>query len=122
MTEEQKFIFDLKGYLLIPEVLEPSEITALKTQIETIRTEPESLPLHERQFPGGTASFLIDHPVVLDVLHEILGEVRMESSWFTYRTVGNGGPTTRWCAKCESQFQLPVSRGENIFRTDASCL
>ena len=34
MTEEQKFIFDLKGYLLIPEVLTASEITALKTQIE----------------------------------------------------------------------------------------
>ena len=24
MTEEQKFIFDLKGYLLIPEVLKPN--------------------------------------------------------------------------------------------------
>ena len=92
MTEEQKFIFDLKGYLLIPEVLKPSEITTLKAQIETIRTDPESLPPHERQFPGGTASFLIDHPVVIDILHEILGEVRMESSWFTYRTAGNGGP------------------------------
>ena len=74
MTEEQKFIFDLKGYLLIPEVLEPSEIAALKTQIETIRTDPESLPPYERRLPGGTASFLIDHPVVLDVLHEILGK------------------------------------------------
>jgi hypothetical protein len=92
MTEEQKFIFDLKGYLLIPEVLKPSEIAALKVQIETIRTDPESLPPHERRFPGGTASFLIDHPVVMDILHEILGEVRMESSWFTYRTVGDGGP------------------------------
>ena len=57
MTEEQKFIFDLKGYLLIPEVLTTSEITALKAQIETIRTDPEALPPHERRFPGGTASF-----------------------------------------------------------------
>ena len=77
MTEEQKFIFDLKGYLLIPEVLKSSEIAALKAQIDTIRTDPESLPLHERRFPGGAASFLIDHPVVMDILHETLGEVRI---------------------------------------------
>lgn len=83
MTEEQKFIFDLKGYLLIPEVLNSAEIEALKSQIEMIRTNPESLPPHERRFPGGTASFLIDHPVVIDVLREILGEIRMESSWMS---------------------------------------
>ncbi len=92
MTEEQKFIFDLKGYLLIPEVLTAAEIAELKSQIAAIRTEPESLPATERQFPGGAAAALIDHPVVMDILTEILGEVRMESSWFTYRTAGTGGP------------------------------
>ena len=50
MTEEQKFIFDLKGYLLIPSVLTPSEIDEIKSQVDTIRTNPESLPPHERQF------------------------------------------------------------------------
>ena len=52
MTEEQKFIFDLKGYLLIPEVLTASEIDDIKSQIDSIRTNPDSLPPHERQFPG----------------------------------------------------------------------
>ncbi|MEE3194745.1 MAG: hypothetical protein VX289_09490, partial [Candidatus Poribacteria bacterium] len=65
MTEEQKFIFDLKGYLLIPEVLKKTEINSLKEQIETIRTNPESLPIHERKFPGGTASILIDYPTIM---------------------------------------------------------
>ena len=103
MTEEQKFIFDLKGYLLIPEVLTRSEIDELKAQIETIRTNVEALPPHERQFPGGASSMLIDHPVIIDILKEILGEIRMESSWFTYRSMGNGGTSTpRWRAKCES--------------------
>jgi hypothetical protein len=93
MTEEQKFIFDLKGYLLIPEVLKRTKIDAVKEQIETIRSNPESLPTYERRFPGGTASMLIDHPAVMDILDEVIGEVRMESSWFTYRTVGDKGPT-----------------------------
>ena len=93
VTEEQKFIFDLKGYLLIPEVLKSAEIKSLKEQIETIRTDPESLPVHERRFPGGVASMLIDYPAVMDILNEIIGEVRMESSWFTYRNVEDKGPT-----------------------------
>ena len=92
MTEEQKFIFDLKGYLLIPEVLTPSEIDEIKDQVDTIRTNPEALPPYERQFPGGASSMLIDHPAIIDILKETLGEIRMESSWFTYRSEGNGGP------------------------------
>ena len=30
MTDEQKFIFDLKGYLLLPEVLTTSEVDEIK--------------------------------------------------------------------------------------------
>ena len=76
VTEEQKFIFDLKGYLLIPEVLKSAEIKSLKEQIETIRTDPESLPVHERRFPGGVASMLIDYPAVMDILNEIAASIR----------------------------------------------
>ncbi|MDA1192688.1 MAG: phytanoyl-CoA dioxygenase family protein [Candidatus Poribacteria bacterium] len=93
MTDEQKFVFDLKGYLLIPEVLTADEIADLKTYIDTLRTNRDSLPPHERGFPGGASQILIDHPVVMDVLHTIIGQdVRMESSWFTYRNKGDGGP------------------------------
>ena len=92
MTDEQRYVFDLKGYLLIPDVLNTEEVAALKTQIQTIREDPESLPPHERGMPGGASSLLIDHPVVMDILSEILGEVRMESSWFTHREKGQGGP------------------------------
>ena len=92
MTDEQRYVFDLKGYLLIPEALRAGEVSALKDQIETIRHEPESLPPHERSLPGGAAAMLIDHPVVMDILGEIIGEVRMESSWFAYREKGQGGP------------------------------
>lgn len=94
MTDEQKFAFDLKGYLLMPGVLTADEIKAIKVQIEALRTCPETLAPHERVFPGGAASMLIDHPVVMDVLDAIIGpEVRMESSWFAYRTKGQGEPS-----------------------------
>ena len=48
MTDAQKFIFDLKGFLVLPGVLKDDEIQALKVQVEKMRTAPESLPPHQR--------------------------------------------------------------------------
>jgi len=61
MTEAQKFFFDLKGWLLVPGVLSDAEIEALKAHL----------------YAGGDgytgpAQELLDHPVVVDILNEIL--------------------------------------------------
>ena len=50
--------------------------------------------------PGGPASLLIDHPKVIDVLHEIISpDIRMEGTFYVWRTKGQsagglhgGGP------------------------------
>ena len=73
MTDEEKFRFDLSGFLVRPAILECDEVNAIVEQIERIHHDPESLPPEHRAVPGGPASVLIDHPKVLDVLHEIIG-------------------------------------------------
>jgi len=93
MTDEQKFIFDLKGFLVLPGVLKDDEVQGLKVQVEKIRTDPASLPPHQRALPGGAAEFLIDQPALMDILHVIIGKtekIRMEACHYTRRANGEG--------------------------------
>src|SRR5579871_3083339 len=86
MTEEQKFLFDVRGWLLIPAVLSADEIEAVKAHLLT----------GGNGFTG-PAQELLDHPVVADVLNEILSEsppredtynFRCENSFVTIRQNG----------------------------------
>jgi hypothetical protein len=100
MTDEEKFRFDLTGYLLREAILSADEIAAIKEQVETIKSNPESLPPSERAVPGGAAQILIDHPKVIEVLHEIIGpNIRLEGAFAMVRHKGErhgdlhgGGP------------------------------
>ena len=101
MTDEEKFRFDLTGFLVRPAILKPPEIEAIVDQIDRIHHDPESLPPEERAMPGGASSLLIDHPRVIEVLHEIIGpEVRVEGTYCVWRKKGErhgelhgGGPS-----------------------------
>ena len=101
MTDEEKFRFDLTGFLVRPAILEPPEIEAIVDQIDRIHHDPESLPPEERAVPGGASSLLIDHPRVIEVLHEIIGpEIRVEGTYCVWRKKGErhgelhgGGPS-----------------------------
>ena len=64
MTEEERFRFDLAGFLVRPAILTPEEVAAIVDQADRIRHNPESLPPEHRRVPGGAASVLIDHPKV----------------------------------------------------------
>ncbi len=86
MTDEQRFFFDLKGWLLLPAVL----------------TEAECAAVRQHLYDGGNgytgpAQELLDHPVVVDILGEILGggppaedyyNFRCENSFKTIRQAG----------------------------------
>ena len=72
MTDEQRFIFDLKGWLLIPSVLQPDELREIKEFLDTLQFNPESLPERDRHVCGGACSQLLDHPTVVGVLNEII--------------------------------------------------
>jgi len=74
MTEEQKFFFDLKGWLLVPGVLSDAEIKAVKAHL----------------YDGGSgftgpAQELLDHPVVVDILSELLAEWKPDGDYYNFR-------------------------------------
>jgi hypothetical protein len=86
VTEEQKFIFDVRGWLLLPAVLSASECETIKRHL----------------YDGGNgftgpAQELLDHPAVTEVLNDILSEsgpledrynFRCENSFITIRKGG----------------------------------
>ena len=100
MTEEEKFRFDLTGFLVRPAILTPDEVAAIVDQLDRIFHDSESLQAEQADIPGGPASVLIDHPQVVDVLHEVIGpEIRLESCSRVWREQGQrhgelhgGGP------------------------------
>ena len=89
LTQREKVLFDLKGFILFPAVLSAEEIAPIKEQCEALRQDPESLPPAGRKLPGGAAEVLIDHPAVMRVLHEIIDDetekIRCENCFLSYR-------------------------------------
>ncbi|HCN07763.1 MAG TPA: hypothetical protein DIT01_07495 [Lentisphaeria bacterium] len=47
MTDEERFRFDLTGFIVRPAILAPDEIAAIIDQIDRIKHDPESLPEQE---------------------------------------------------------------------------
>lgn len=91
LTEKEKVFFDLKGYLIVPAVLNEEEIARLKDQTRRLRDHPETVPSSER-LPGGAASMLIDHPAVMRALQTVIdpdyASIRLEVVHSTYREKG----------------------------------
>ena len=94
MDDREKFLFDLKGYILFPAVLSEAEIAPIKDQCDALRTNPESLPASDRKLPGGAASVLIDHPSTMRVLHSVIDDdtekIRCENCFLSYRHRDDG--------------------------------
>jgi hypothetical protein len=104
MNDEQRFFFDLKGWLMLPSVLGAEQCTAVR----------EHLLAGGSPFTG-PAQELLDHPVVADVLTEILADrpvpgeshaFRCENSFVTIRQKGWATDTTN-----RPHVVLPARRG-----------
>ncbi len=99
MTEEQKFFFDLKGWLLIAGVLEEDQIRELKEFLHLLKHEPERLDPEDRYGYGGPVAELHDHPAVVGVLRVILAPdindhaygFRLDGNYVQYRQPGSAG-------------------------------
>ena len=99
-TQEQKYLFDMRGWLLVPGVLTGDELEEIQDFGYRLRHEPDSIPEHERSPLGGPMQKLSDHPNVVGFLNEFLAHpalsspecygFRMESCHMFYRTVGDG--------------------------------
>ena len=88
MAPEQKFFFDLRGWILLPSVLSASEIKEMKTEVYACAK-------HSYE---GALQRLLDHPAIVGILTEILSEdsfvrddcysFRCEGSFTTVRPPG----------------------------------
>ena len=98
MTDEQKFFFDLKGWLLLPAVLSDDEIAACREHAHKVRFEKDSLPEMMRHPQTGPLAELLDHPAIVGILRTIIAEdrtpdcygFRCESSFIMHRTNDGG--------------------------------
>jgi len=74
MTDEQKFLFDVKGWLLLKGVLSPEECEAIRRHLyaggDTF---------------SGPAGELLDHPAVTGVLNEILSDCKLNKEHWNFR-------------------------------------
>ena len=98
LTDEQKYIFDTKGWLYVPGVLSDDEIEEMRDFCYRLEREPESIPEHERSSIGGPLIKLTDHPLVVGFMNEFLAHpslanqdcygFRMEGSYMIIRKAG----------------------------------
>ncbi len=90
MSEYEKFLFDLKGFLVIPSVLTDDEVRAVREHTEMLSKNPKCLPEHHRAPIAGPAEFLIDHPRVMGILQEVIDpgpeRIRLESVFVSNRS------------------------------------
>lgn len=88
MTPEQKFFYDLRGWILLPSVLSEADIEEMKAEVYA----------GARQSYEGALQRLLDHPAIVGILSEILSEApfvrddcygfRCEGSFTTVRPPG----------------------------------
>ena len=73
LTQEQKYVFDSKGWVLIPGVLTENEVKEMREFGYQLRNDPDSIPEHERSPLGGPMQKLSDHPLVVGFMNEFCG-------------------------------------------------
>ena len=99
MSDEQKYLFDLKGWICLPGLLSEDQLEAIRAHQLAFLHDRESLPPQERDNHGGPSEILLDHPAVVGVLNEILSHqglasescygFRYDHTYTSHRTAGN---------------------------------
>ncbi|MEE2658194.1 MAG: phytanoyl-CoA dioxygenase family protein [Candidatus Latescibacterota bacterium] len=99
MTEEQKYAFDLKGWICLPGLLSEQDLKPIRVHQMKFLNDRESLPAEQRDNHGGPSQALLDHPAVVGVLNEILSHqalatedcygFRYDHTYTSYREAGH---------------------------------
>ena len=72
MSEEQKYLFDLKGWIALPGLLDDAQLERIREHQMRFLYHPEELPPEERDNHGGPSQVLLDAPALVGVLNEII--------------------------------------------------
>jgi len=99
MSEEQRYIFDLKGWICLPGLLDKEELEAVRAHQMDFLYKRDQLPPEARDNHGGPSQVLLDHPAVVGVLNEILSHqalasescygFRYDHTYTSHRPAGN---------------------------------
>ena len=79
MSEEQKYLFDLKGWITLPGLLDSKTVDRVRQHQMDFLYQRDSLPLEERDNHGGDSQILLDHPAVVGILNEIISHQALAS-------------------------------------------
>ena len=120
LTTEQKYVFDAKGWLVIPNVLGPNDLKEMRAFCQRLQKEPKSIPVGQRSTYGGPLQRLMDHPVVVGFANEFLASpylsskdcygFRMEMSFGAFRS-----------AKDEIITSFSPHNGNGMWRMPGDC-
>lgn len=97
LNDEQRFLFDLQGYLLVPSVLDPATVSRMLGEMDAHSVDPpveDSDAYRFGDFLRWSDDFrrLIDHPVLLPLLAELLGpRFRLDHAYGMATTPGRVG-------------------------------
>ena len=72
MSDEQKYLFDLKGWITLPGLLDAAQLERIRAHQMQFLYQPETLPPEQRDNHGGPSQVLVDAPAVVGVLNEII--------------------------------------------------
>jgi len=106
MTPEEQFLFDVEGYLVIKNVLTPSEVAELSAIADQAFPAPNDGTKARRAFQiskwAPAYQALLDHPKIVPYLLELIGnKVRVDHDYCIFMTKGgeqgtlHGGETDR---------------------------
>jgi hypothetical protein len=117
LTQEQKYVFDTWGWLLIPSVLNDADIEEMRAFCYCLKRDPESIPEPHRRTYGGPLERLTDHPVVVGFAREFLASpylaneecygFRMEMSFLALRTSTDEEPNLFNAHNGNGMFRMP---------------
>jgi hypothetical protein len=79
MSDEQKYVFDLKGWICLPGLMTEEQLAPVREHQMKFLYERDSLPPEARNNHGGVSQVLLDHPAVVGVLNEIISHQRLAS-------------------------------------------
>ena len=97
LTDDERYSFDLQGFLVRRGVLAPSELAALHEEIDALGLTPPGETIQSQRFSGhllhaSTFQQLIDHPAVFDIVVELCGpNVRLDHAYGIVMAPGTSG-------------------------------
>lgn len=96
-TEEERYAFDVRGYIVRRNVLSDGELRRLHLEVDALGLPPAGASIQSQRFDhiidaGGLMRDLMDDPAVLDVVRELCGaQVRLDHAYGIVMAPGTGG-------------------------------